>query len=145
MKRFFHIFVLGTVFVIVLVPSGAFEIKNIASPFLRILWSNFNSISIIIYILVPLLLLLIIVLLFITNKWVLRVERMSFGGFNIIFDNPAKIYRRQVKSLIQIQKVWWRFLSPTWHINHWQYTISFNYDALYYSCTILLLNNFRLL
>lgn len=52
----------------------------------------------------PLILLLILVLLFLTNKWALRVEKMSIGGFNIIFDNPAKLYKRQIKYYLDTKR-----------------------------------------
>ena len=83
---------------------GTFEIRNISNAFLRILWSNFNSIATMIYTLVPLIILLILVLLFIANKWALRVEKMSIGGCDILFDNPTKLYRRKIKNYLDTKR-----------------------------------------
>jgi len=104
MKRAGRIIVSTTVIIAILIVLGTIEIKNISNTFLRTLWSNFNSISKIVYVLIPLILLLILILLFLTNKWALRVEKMSIGGFNIIFDNPAKLYKRQVKNYLDTKR-----------------------------------------
>lgn len=104
MRRPFRI-ILGIVALVLLIfVLGSFEIKNISTPFLRTIWNNLNSISTIIYTSLPLIVLLIIVLLFVTNKWALRVEKMSIGGFNVIFDNPAQLYRRQVKNYLDTKR-----------------------------------------
>lgn len=104
MRRVGRIIVSTIVIIAIFIVLGTFEIKSISNTFLRTLWSNFNSISTIVYVLIPLILLLILVLLFLTNKWALRVEKMSIGGFNIIFDNPAKLYKRQVKNYLDTKR-----------------------------------------
>lgn len=104
MRRAARIMVSILIIIAVIIVLGTFEIKSISNVFLRTLWSNFNSISTIIYVLIPLIILLILVLLFLTNKWALRVEKMSIGGFNIIFDNPAKLYKRQVRNYLDTKR-----------------------------------------
>ena len=104
MRRVVRIAASVIVMIAMIIALSTFEIKRIPNVFLWTLWSNLNSISTIIYVLIPLIILLVLVLLFLTNKWALRVEEMSIGGFNIIFDNPAKLYRRHVRTYLDTKR-----------------------------------------
>lgn len=117
MIRVARITVSVVIIIAVILLLGTFEFKSISNSFLRTLWSNLNSISTILYVLIPLLVLLALVVLFLTNKWAFHVEKMSIGGFNIIFDNPAKLYRRQVRNYLDTKRT--------------VFKVDYNYDNFY--------------
>jgi hypothetical protein len=81
-----------------------YEIQNMDCIYLKILWHNLKFVSTALYTLIPLLLLFIIILLLFTNKWALRVEKLSIGGFSIIFDNPTNFYKRQVRNFLNTKR-----------------------------------------
>lgn len=39
-----------------------------------------------------------------TNKWAFKIEKLSLGGFNLMFDNPAKLYKRAVRSFLDTKR-----------------------------------------
>ena len=87
-----------------LVILSIFEIQEISNIYIRILWHNFKFISTMMYTLMPLLLLVGLLYLLFTNKWAFRVERLSIGGFNILFDNPNHLFRRQVRTFLDTKR-----------------------------------------
>jgi hypothetical protein len=48
----------------------------------------------------PLLLVFMVLLLLLTNRWAFKIEKLSLGAFNLLFDNPAKLYKRTVRSFL---------------------------------------------
>lgn len=81
-----------------------YEIQKMDSAYLRTFWRNIKFVSTALYTLIPLLLLFIFLLLLFTNKWALRVEKLNIGGFNIIFDNPINLYKRQVRNFLNTKR-----------------------------------------
>lgn len=97
--------VLGIIIVsIMLVFFSTISIQNINCTYFKILWHNVKLISEALYIFIPLLLILLFFFLLITNKWALRIEKMNIGGFSILFDNPMKIYKRQVRNYLDTKR-----------------------------------------
>lgn len=60
--------------------------------------------STIVFELLPLLIIVILLLGLITNRWALKVERLSFGGINVLFDNPEKLYIRTVRAFLDTKR-----------------------------------------
>ena len=117
MKRIVCLIIFVIAALVIFLFLGSFEIISISSTFIRTLWSNFKAISTIVYVLLPLLLLLTFCILFLTNRWAVRVEKASIGGFHIIFDNPAKAYKRQVMRYLDTKRT--------------IFAIDFEYDNFY--------------
>lgn len=104
MKRIFMLISICLVIVVLAFFMLNYQIQNIDCTYLKILWHNLKFISTALYTLIPLLLLFIFLLLLFTNKWALRVEKLSIGGFSIIFDNPVKLYKRQVRNFLNTKR-----------------------------------------
>lgn len=97
--------VLGVIaFSVMLFFLSIISIQNINCVYFKILWHNIKFISEALYIFIPLLLILMFFFLLITNKWALRIEKMNIGGFSILFDNPVKIYKRQVRNYLDTKR-----------------------------------------
>jgi hypothetical protein len=71
---------------------------------LKNLWHNLKFISNALYILIPLFFIGIFLFSLSTQKLVLRVEKMNIGGFTVLFDNPIKIYKRQVRNYLDSKR-----------------------------------------
>lgn len=39
-----------------------------------------------------------------TNRWAFKIEKVSLGGFNILFDDPVKLYKRTVRSFLDTKR-----------------------------------------
>ncbi|SEO79863.1 hypothetical protein SAMN04488134_11341 [Amphibacillus marinus] len=81
-----------------------FELQSIKNSYLSTFWLNLQFISTGLYMIIPLILLTGLLLLLFTNKWALRVEKMNIGGFNIIFDNPAYLYKKQIRNYLDTKR-----------------------------------------
>lgn len=92
------------IIVVIIFLLSNIEIQAINCVYIRTLWHNLKFISTVLYILIPLILIFIFLLLLFTNKWALRVEKLSIGGFSILFDNPIKLYKRQVKNFLDSKR-----------------------------------------
>jgi hypothetical protein len=53
---------------------------------------------------IPLLFLIVVITGFLTNKWAFKIEKVSLGGFNILFDDPVKLYKRSVRSFLDTKR-----------------------------------------
>jgi hypothetical protein len=53
---------------------------------------------------IPLLLIIVVITTFISNKWAFKIEKVSLGGFNILFDDPVKLYKRTVRSFLDTKR-----------------------------------------
>lgn len=104
MKKRIGIITLIIIVIATVVLLGIFEIRSIPSTFLHNKWSNIRSIWQILQVIIPLLLLLTLLLLLLLNRWALRVEKLSIGGFNILFDDPAKLYKRQISKFLETKR-----------------------------------------
>lgn len=89
---------------LLVVILSMYEIKAISNIYIVTLWHNFKFISLAMYTIIPLLLLVGFLFLLFMNKWAFRVERLSIGGFNILFDNPNHLFRRQVKTFLDTKR-----------------------------------------
>lgn len=92
------------IFSMILVFLSMISIQNIDCVYFKTLWHNLKFISEALYVFIPLLLILLFFFLVITNKWALRIEKMNIGGFSILFDNPMKIYKRQVRNYLDTKR-----------------------------------------
>lgn len=81
-----------------------YEIQALNNIYLKTFWHNLKFISAALYILIPLVLLFVLLLLLFTNKWALRVEKLSIGGFSILFDNPNSLFKRQVRNFLDTKR-----------------------------------------
>jgi hypothetical protein len=81
-----------------------FEIRYIDCYYIKTFWHNVQFISKALYVLIPLMLMFLIIFFLFTDKWALRVEKLSIGGFNIIFDNPKNLFRRQVRNYLDTKR-----------------------------------------
>lgn len=54
----------------------------------------------------PVLIILMIYFVYkiLNKKWVFRVEKLSLGGFNIIFDNPEKLFKQHVRNFLNTKR-----------------------------------------
>lgn len=67
-------------------------------------FQNSKIVSTYLFGVLPLLLIVGIFLLLLTNKWAFKIEKLSLGGFNLMFDNPAKLYVRSVRSFLDTKR-----------------------------------------
>lgn len=81
-----------------------YEIQDISNVYVKTFWHNLKFLSNALYTLIPMALLLGLLLLLFTNKWALRVEKLSIGGFSILFDNPNKLFKRQVRNFLDTKR-----------------------------------------
>jgi hypothetical protein len=54
----------------------------------------------------PVLIILVIYFVYkvLNKKWVFRVEKLSLGGFNIIFDNPEQLFKQHVRNFLNTKR-----------------------------------------
>lgn len=67
-------------------------------------FQNIKLVSTFFFGILPLLVLVGFFLLLMTNKWAFKIERLSLGGFNLMFDNPARLYKRTVRSFLDTKR-----------------------------------------
>ncbi len=104
MKRIIMFISICSVIIVSIYFMLTYEIQNMDCIYLKILWHNLKFVSTALYTLIPLLLLFLLLLLLFTNTWALRVEKLSIGGFSIIFDNPTNLYKRQVRNFLNTKR-----------------------------------------
>ncbi|MCZ8514334.1 hypothetical protein O9H85_18265 [Paenibacillus filicis] len=68
------------------------------------LMKNIRILSAILFLILPLIILVGILLGLLTKKWALKIEKVSLGGFNLLFDNPVKLYIRAVRSFLDTKR-----------------------------------------
>lgn len=103
MKRLIS-WITGLSFLALIIILPRFEIQAIKNIYLRRLWHNLEFISTALYTLIPLLLFVGFLLLLFTNNLAFRVEKLSIGGFNVLFDNPNNLFRRQVRTFLDTKR-----------------------------------------
>lgn len=104
LMKYIRKIIIGIVLLLLFALISNYDIKNFECVQFITLWHNLKLISAAIYVLFPTTIVLIIVILLFTNKWSLHVEKFSIGGFSILFDNPAKLYKRQVKNYLDSKR-----------------------------------------
>lgn len=83
---------------------STYELKSIKVKFIQILWGNISFILSIAFTLLPFLVFILIFVFIVTRKWAFRVEKLSIGGFNIIFDNPDQLFKRQIRTFLDTKR-----------------------------------------
>jgi hypothetical protein len=81
-----------------------YDLKSTNIKYLKIFWGNLTFVSTTFYALIPFLLLLLILFFLLTRKWAFRVEKLTIGGFNILFDNPEQLFKRQIRSYLNTKR-----------------------------------------
>lgn len=104
MKRTLSYIISYLILFLLLLGLAIFDLKNIKVKYIQTLWGNIDFISSTAFSLLPFLVFLLIIGLIITRKWVFRVEKLSIGGFNIIFDNPDQLFKRQIRTFLDTKR-----------------------------------------
>lgn len=81
-----------------------FNLRKLDNPYVDNFWNNSTLISNFILFLAPLIIIILIIFLVLFKKVVIRVEKMSIGGFNILFDNPNQLFKRQMKNFLDTKR-----------------------------------------
>jgi hypothetical protein len=89
---------------LILVSLSIFNVHDIGYRYLHTLYHNLKFISTVIFGLIPFFIPVIIIFVLSTGKWAFRVEKLSIGGFNVLFDNPNNLYKRQVRTFLDTKR-----------------------------------------
>lgn len=65
---------------------------------------NIKIVSTYFFGILPLLVLVGFLLLLMTNKWAFKIEKLSLGGFNLMFDEPVRLYKKSVRSFLDTKR-----------------------------------------
>lgn len=103
MKRLFRNFSI-VMFLVLLILLSLFDIETIKFKYLNTLSGNMALISNSVFALLPFLTFILVAFLFLTRKWAFRVERLSIGGFNILFDNPNQLFKKQIRTFLDTKR-----------------------------------------
>ncbi|MEW9184359.1 hypothetical protein AB2553_29380 [Bacillus mycoides] len=104
MKRILIYIISYLILFLLLLGLAIFDLKNIKVKYIQTLWGNIDFISSTAFALLPFLVFLLIIGLILTRKWVFRVEKLSIGGFNLIFDNPDQLFKRQIRTFLDTKR-----------------------------------------
>ncbi|MGF9955633.1 hypothetical protein [Bacillus mycoides] len=104
MKGKFGSFISICFLLVVFFCLSTYELKSIKVKFIQILWGNISFILSIAFTLLPFLVFILIFVFIVTRKWAFRVEKLSIGGFNIIFDNPDQLFKRQMRTFLDTKR-----------------------------------------
>lgn len=80
------------------------ELQKIDNKHIKVLWTNLKFISTALFILIPLILIILLLIFLLIRKWVFRVERLSIGGFNVLFDNPNQLFKKQLRTFLDTKR-----------------------------------------
>ena len=80
------------------------EFDTIESAPLRIFWNNMKGLSAFIFTLIPLITILAFLILLGTRHWAIRVEKLSLGGINLLFENPEKMHERRIRNYLETKR-----------------------------------------
>ncbi|MDA2593836.1 hypothetical protein PDQ30_26795 [Bacillus cereus group sp. Bc065] len=84
------------------------DLQAIETTYIPTLWKNITFISGIMFAFLPFLLLILMIILFSTKKWAFRVEKLTIGGFNVLFDNPEHLFKRQIGTFLDTKRTLFR-------------------------------------
>lgn len=96
---FITIFIVGLI-----VLLSIFDIQKIKVDYISTLWRNLTFISTTLFSLIPLLLLVLLFIFIGFKKWAFRVEKLSIGGFNVLFDNPSQLFKKQIRTFLDTKR-----------------------------------------
>lgn len=82
----------------------SFNIQSIKLRYLHTLYHNLKFLSTASYQLLPFIMLVVVVIVLSTRKWAFRVERLTIGGFNVLFDNPNHLFVRQIRTFLDTKR-----------------------------------------
>lgn len=68
------------------------------------IWKNVKMISTILFGGLPLLLLALVIIGLLTKKWAFKIEKLSLGGFNLLFESPVVLYKRSVRAFLDTKR-----------------------------------------
>lgn len=97
-------FIVSVAIILVFVGLSMFNIHTISYRYLHTLYHNLTFISAVIFGLIPFFILLAVIFVLSTGKWAFRVEKLSIGGFNVLFDNPNHLFKRQVRNFLDTKR-----------------------------------------
>lgn len=80
------------------------DIQKIEIHYINNLWRNLIFISTTLFALIPLLLITLLLVFIGLKKWAFRVEKLSIGGFNVLFDNPNQLFKRQLRTFLDTKR-----------------------------------------
>lgn len=102
MKKFHPLFWgIILIIIVVLVVCSLYDLSFLNTTRF---FQNIKIVSTYFFGILPLLVLVGFFLLLMTNKWAFKIEKLSLGGFNLMFDNPAKLYKRTVRSFLDTKR-----------------------------------------
>jgi hypothetical protein len=101
--RKFHPLFWGIVLVIIAIIVGC-SLYDLSFLKTTRFFQNVKLVSTYFWGLIPLVVLVGFLILLMTNKWAFKIEKLSLGGFNFMFDNPAKLYKRAVHSFLDTKR-----------------------------------------
>ncbi|MBD7939682.1 MULTISPECIES: hypothetical protein [Cytobacillus] len=88
----------------IMVFLGIVDIQKIEVHYISTLWRNLIFISTTLFTLIPLLLITLLLVFIGLKKWAFRVEKLSIGGFNVLFDNPNQLFKRQLRTFLDTKR-----------------------------------------
>lgn len=66
--------------------------------------TNIKILSTVLFLILPLIILAGVIFGLMANKWAFKLEKVSLGGFNLLFDNPVRLYKRTIRSLLDTKR-----------------------------------------
>ncbi|MED2794120.1 hypothetical protein P4256_20750 [Bacillus wiedmannii] len=96
--------IVGLVLIIMIVTLSLNDLQTIKTTYIQTLWKNIIFLSGCIFAFLPFLLLILMIFLFSTKKWAFRVEKLTIGGFNVLFDNPEHLFKRQIGTFLNTKR-----------------------------------------
>ena len=103
-----HTWIFIGILILIIISLFFFDIQTFTNGKADIFTNNIKLISTIFTVLLPLFLIVVFLYLLFTNKWAFRVEKLSIGGFNVLFDNPQNLYKRQVRFFLDTKRTVFR-------------------------------------
>ncbi|WP_426952499.1 hypothetical protein [Bacillus mycoides] len=94
----------GLVLIVMVVTLSLNDLQTIKTTYIQTLWKNIIFLSGCIFAFLPFLLLILMIFLFSTKKWAFRVEKLTIGGFNVLFDNPEHLFKRQIGTFLNTKR-----------------------------------------
>ena len=104
MRKVITTITIGVGVVGLLYLMSRFNIHQITYVPIRTLYANLVIISRALYQLLPFIVILVLLVFLLRKKWVFRVERLSIGGFNILFENPNALFRKQLRTFLDTKR-----------------------------------------
>ncbi|MGH1286369.1 hypothetical protein [Bacillus toyonensis] len=94
----------GLVLIVTVVTLSLYDLQTIQTTYIQTLWKNIIFLSGSMFAFLPFLFLILMIFLFSTKKWAFRVEKLTIGGFNVLFDNPEHLFKRQIGTFLNTKR-----------------------------------------